>query len=58
MEEALQAAAEATGGDLTIEQLTKLHNDQVCLVPFDKGEGITCSLRLACDGLRGGKITH
>lgn len=31
MEEALQAAAEASGGDLTIEQLTKLHNDQVCV---------------------------
>ena len=30
MEEALQAAAEASGGDLTIEQVTKLHNDQVC----------------------------
>lgn len=29
MEEALQAAAEASGGDLTIEQVTKLHNDQV-----------------------------
>lgn len=55
MEEALQAAAEATGGDLTIEQLTKLHNDQVCvcvcvcvgdgqeIAPFDKGKGITCS---------------
>lgn len=29
MEEALQAAAEASGGDLTIEQVTELHNDQV-----------------------------
>lgn len=29
MEEALQAAAEASGGDLTIEQVTKLHNEQV-----------------------------
>lgn len=29
MEEALQAAAEASGGDLTIEQVTRLHNEQV-----------------------------
>ena len=30
MEEALQAAAKATGGDLTIQQIKKLHKDQVC----------------------------
>lgn len=29
MEEALRAAAEDAGGDLTIEQVTKLHNEQV-----------------------------
>ena len=29
-QKALQAAAEAPGGDLTIEQVMKLHRDQVC----------------------------
>ncbi|CAM9133056.1 unnamed protein product, partial [Ascophyllum nodosum] len=29
MEEALQAAAKATGGDLTIQQIKKLHKDQM-----------------------------
>lgn len=31
MEEALRAAAEDAGGDLTIEQVTRLHNEQVRL---------------------------
>ena len=33
MEEALQAAAKATGGDLTIQQIKKLHKDivRVCI---------------------------
>lgn len=41
MEEALQAAAEASGGDLTIEQVTKvtkLHEDQSAKMKEDAGD--------------------
>lgn len=38
MEEALQAAAEASGGDLTIEQVTKLHEDQAAKMKEDAGD--------------------
>ncbi|CAM9396814.1 unnamed protein product, partial [Scytosiphon promiscuus] len=38
MEEALQAAAEASGGDLTIEQVTKLHEEQAAKMKEDAGD--------------------
>ncbi|CAN0111832.1 unnamed protein product, partial [Ectocarpus sp. 4 AP-2014] len=38
MEEALQAAAEASGGDLTLEQVTKLHEEQSAKMKEDAGD--------------------